>query len=52
MGGGGNPAIYGNSTNIYLSLIAYKGGDKHRIYGSATKEVQNAMKAHDDGISA
>jgi len=49
MGGSGVRALFDNPDNLYLYTLAYKGGRCNRIYGSATREIQNCLSELDRG---
>jgi hypothetical protein len=49
MGGSGCRALFDNSDNLYLYSLAYKAGRCNRIYGSATREIQNCLSELDHG---
>jgi hypothetical protein len=44
MGGSGCRALYDSPDNLYLYTLAYKSGRCNRIYGSATRELQDCLK--------
>lgn len=43
MGGCGAPPLYGSSRNLYLYMMAYRGGGYSRVYGTATNEVMTCL---------
>jgi len=49
MGGSGCRALFDNPDNLYLYTLAYKSGRCNRIYGSATREIQNCLSELDRG---
>jgi hypothetical protein len=42
-GGIGMPAPFGKPANIYNYMRSYRGGEKHRIFGSAVEELGIAV---------
>jgi hypothetical protein len=49
LGGSSCPAVFGHWENLYYSVIAYRGGNYHRLYGSATKELIEALRSLEIG---
>jgi hypothetical protein len=45
LGGSGCPALFDSATNLYLSVMAYRGGGYSRLYGSATHEAYRALSS-------
>jgi hypothetical protein len=43
MGGSGCRAAFGSSENLYLSVLAYRGGKYSRVYGTATAELRSCL---------
>jgi hypothetical protein len=43
MGGAGSPALYGSARNLFLYMMAYKGGGYSRVYGTSTKELKDCL---------
>jgi hypothetical protein len=51
MGGSGVRAPFGEPENLYLSVLAYRGGICERIYGSATRELRQALSSLEEGVA-
>jgi len=49
MGGSGVRPLFDNPENLYLYTLAYKGGRCNRIYGSATRELQECLRHLNEG---
>jgi len=49
MGGSGVRAPFGEHENLYLYTHAYRGGRCQRIYGSATRELRQALTSLEEG---
>jgi len=43
LGGSGCPIIFGNSENLYLYMVSYKGGGYSRLYGTAIEEARKGL---------
>jgi hypothetical protein len=44
MGGSGCRSLFDSDLNLYLYTLAYRGGRCNRVYGSATRELQNCLR--------
>jgi len=49
MGGSGVRPLFANDLNLYLYVLAYKGGKYQRIYGSATRELRQSLDSLEKG---
>jgi len=49
LGGCGSPSPFGVWENLYLSVLAFRGGGYSRVYGSATSEARRAVYNMDRG---
>jgi hypothetical protein len=52
MGGTGVTALFDNANNIFLYLLAYKGGTYSRIYATATAELRQYLFNLERGINS
>jgi len=43
MGGSGSPACYADYRNLYLYMMAYKGGGYSRVYGTSVNEIRDTL---------
>jgi hypothetical protein len=43
MGGAGSPPNYGDHRNLYLYVLAYRGGGHSRVYGTSTQELRDCL---------
>jgi len=50
MGGTGVTALFDNPTNIYLYVLAYKGGTYNRIYATAVAELRECLYSMERGV--
>jgi hypothetical protein len=52
MGGTGVTALFDNADNIFLSVLAYKGGTYRRIYATAIAEMQEYLRSLERGVQS
>lgn len=52
MGGSGCRALFDEPRNLFLSVKAYRGGGYDRLYGTATREVDQCLSSLDKGIGS
>jgi hypothetical protein len=52
MGGTGVTALFDNSNNVYLYVLAYKGGTYARIYGTACAEMKEYLYRLERGVQS
>lgn len=49
MGGSGCRTLFSNVSNLYTSVHAYRGGSCQRVYGTATRELQDCLYSLERG---
>jgi hypothetical protein len=47
VGGSGCSPLFGNYRNTYTYMMTYRGGNYHRLYGSAVKELREVLRQYE-----